>query len=265
DIHSQFNAENLFHQDFQLQILDAYAGQLDLLKDYQETFRERKSKSEALKNLREELEQVNRESDYKQFLLEELQTAGLQPHELEELETEQKELENVDEIQRILAETINKLDTPELGVLSQLYEIHNIFQKIGDLGEELESFQKRIESSRIELADLVSEITFKLERMESNPERLLEVNERLDVIQNLLHKHRVNSLEELLEIQTGLENEQSGFQELEKKISILETEIAQIELLLNKKSEEISKGRQKAIPNVEKELLTSLEKLGMEN
>src|SRR5690606_14931668 len=143
DIHSQFNAENLFHQDFQLQILDAYAGQLDLLKDYQETFRERKSKSEALKNLREELEQVNRESDYKQFLLEELQTAGLQPHELEELETEQKELENVDEIQRILAETINKLDTPELGVLSQLYEIHNIFQKIGDLGEELESFQKR--------------------------------------------------------------------------------------------------------------------------
>src|SRR5690606_17837231 len=136
-----------------LQILDAYAGQLSLVKDYQDIFKERKSKSETLKSLSEELEQLDREADYKQFLLEELQTAGLQAHELEELETEQRELENVDEIQRILAETTNKLDTPELGILSQLYEINNQFQKIADLGEELESFQKRIESSRIELVD----------------------------------------------------------------------------------------------------------------
>src|SRR5690606_8798627 len=92
DIHSQFNSENLFHQDYQLQILDAYSGQLALVKEYQTELRERNRKLENLKNLREELAELDREADYKQFLLDELQTANLQPNETEELETEQKEL-----------------------------------------------------------------------------------------------------------------------------------------------------------------------------
>ena len=54
DIHSQFNSENLFHQDYQLQILDAYSGQLALVKEYQTELRERNRKLENLKNLREE-------------------------------------------------------------------------------------------------------------------------------------------------------------------------------------------------------------------
>lgn len=265
DIHSQFNSENLFHQDYQLQILDAYSGQLALVKEYQTELRERNRKLENLKNLREELAELDREADYKQFLLDELQTANLQPNETEELETEQKELQNVDEIQKILTETEARLDTAEIGILSQLYELAHQLQKISGFGEELENFQKRLESSRIEIQDLHSEITSKIQRMESNPERLLEVNERLDLIHTLLHKHRVNSLEELMEIQTNLENDKSGFQELEKEISKLEEQINQFEISLNKKAEAISKNRKKAIPAVEKELLSSLEKLGMEN
>jgi len=265
DIHSQFNSENLFHQDYQLQILDVYSGQLALVKEYQTELRERNRKLENLKNLREELAELDREADYKQFLLDELQTANLQPNETEELETEQKELQNVDEIQKILTETEARLDTAEIGILSQLYELAHQLQKISGFGEELENFQKRLESSRIEIQDLHSEITSKIQRMESNPERLLEVNERLDLIHTLLHKHRVNSLEELMEIQTNLENDKSGFQELEKEISKLEEQINQFEISLNKKAEAISKNRKKAIPAVEKELLGSLEKLGMEN
>ncbi len=265
DIHSQFNSENLFHQDYQLQILDAYAGQLALVKDYQAEFSERNRKLENLKNLREELAELDQEADYKQFLLGELQTANLQSGETEELETEQKELQNVDEIQKILTETEARIDAAEIGILPQLYDINNQLQKVSGFGEELENFQKRLESSRIEIQDLHSEITSKIQRMESNPERLLEVNERLDLIHTLFHKHRVNSLDELMEIQTNLENDQSGFQELEKEISKLEEQINQFEISLNKRAEEISKNRKKTIPAVEKELLDSLEKLGMEN
>src|SRR5690606_10085062 len=194
DIHSQFNTENLFHQNFQLQILDAYAGQFDLIKDYQNLFLNRNQKTDRLHQLKESLDQLNREADYKDFLLEELNTAQLEIDELEELEKEQKELQNIDEIQRVLIETERQLDAPELGILSQLYETGVQLQKISEWGEEFEKFHERIESARIELDDLHSEINLKIQRIESKPARLIEIKERIDLIHSLLNKHRVQTL-----------------------------------------------------------------------
>ncbi len=144
DIHSQFNSDNLFRQNFQLQILDAYSGQLEELKNYQSLFQERNIQLERLKKLRENRDQLEREADYKQFLLDELQNAHLKSGELEELEKEQNELQNIDEIQRILAEIDTKLDTPEFGILSQLYESSTQLQKLSGFGEELDNYQKRL-------------------------------------------------------------------------------------------------------------------------
>ena len=265
DIHSQFNSEHLFHPDFQLQILDAFAGQLDKIKRFQSEYLKRNQAKNQLSSKREELDQLSRETDYKKFLLEELYTANLVVEELEELKKTQKELENTDEIQRILSETENKLDSPEFGILAHLHEMVLQLQKISGFGEELEDFQKRMESVRIELDDLRSEILSKTQRLESDPELLSEINDRLDLVQNLLHKHRVNSVEELLEIQSELENDNQNFQKLELEISTLEKEIQTLEIQLENWSKDITKGRNAAIPKVEKEMLESLEKLGMEN
>jgi len=265
DIHSQFNSEHLFHPDFQLQILDAFAGQLDKIKRFQSEYLKRNQAKNQLSSKREELDQLSRETDYKKFLLEELYTANLVVEELEELKKTQKELENTDEIQRILSETENKLDSPEFGILAHLHEMVLHLQKISGFGEELEDFQKRMESVRIELDDLRSEILSKTQRLESDPELLSEINDRLDLVQNLLHKHRVNSVEELLEIQSELENDNQNFQKLELEISTLEKEIQTLEIQLENWSKDITKGRNAAIPKVEKEMLESLEKLGMEN
>ncbi|MBA5630102.1 DNA repair protein RecN [Moheibacter lacus] len=265
DIHSQFNTENIFHQDFQLQILDAFASQMNLIRKYQTEFLKRNQILIRLKSKREELDQLSREADYKQFLLDELLATNLVRNEFEELEKEQIELQNVDEIQRVLVEISTKLDTAEFGILSQLHEASNQLQKLAGMGEELENYQKRLESSRIELDDLNTEIAQKTQRLESNPERLFEVNERLDLIQNLLHKHRVSSIEELLSIQFELENENQNFQNLEAEISKLENDLHQIENQLGSLSDEISIARKSSIPKVEKEILESLGKLGMEN
>ncbi len=265
DIHSQFNSEHLFHPDFQLQILDVFAGQLDEIKKFQSEFLKRNQAKIQLHSKRDELDQLSRESDYKKFLLEELHTANLVANEWEELEKTQKELENIEEIQRVLSETENKLDLPEFGILAQIHEMAHQLQKISGFGNELEDFQKRMESARIELDDLRSEILSKSQSLESDPEQLSEINERLDLLQNLLHKHRVSSIDELLEVQTELENDNQNFQKLDSEISALEKEIQTIELKLENLSKNITKGRMAAIPKVEKEMLASLEKLGMEN
>ncbi len=265
DIHSQFNSEHLFHPDFQLQILDAFAGQLDKIKKFQSEYIQLNQAKNQLKTKREELDQLSRETDYKKFLLDELHTADLVKDEFEELEKAQKELQNLDEIQRILTETENKLDSPEIGILAHLHEMAHQLQKISGFGIELEDFQKRMESVRIELDDLHSEILSKIQRLESDPEHLFEINDRLDLIQNLFHKHRVNSIKELLDVQSELENDNQNFQKLESEISALQKDIQTIELQLENWSKDITKGRMAVIPKVEKEMLFSLEKLGMEN
>lgn len=265
DIHSQFNSEVLLNQSYQIQILDAYAGQFELVKNYQDTFAKRKLCIARLEKANVQLEQKNSEADYKQFLLDELYTQNVLLGELEELENEQSQIQNIDEIQRILFEIQTKFDTAEFGLLAQLNEVSSQLQKISKYGEDFEDFSTRIQSSKLELEDSLQEITSKLEKLESNPERLQEINERLDDIHSLFNKHRVNSIDELLEIQSQLENEQADFLQLETEIARLKKEISALEILLNNQASDLSKSRLSVVPVIEKELLKTVSKLGMEN
>lgn len=265
DIHSQFSAENLLDENYQMQVLDAFAAQMPLLKEYRGHFTDWNDKKSELNALRNQLKDKSRESDYQNFLLEELKSAKLLEEEPDKLEKEQNELQNIDEIRQVLNEADLKLDNSEFGVLSQIHEINSQIQKISGYTNELESLSERLNSVKIELEDIRLEIHNKIQNLESNPERLNEVNDRLNLINSLLNKHRVNSIEELLEIQAGLENENSDFEKIETGISGLEKEIVQKEKSLKDIAAQLSAGRKKIIPLVSEELLLSLSRLGMEN
>lgn len=265
DIHSQFNTASLLEQEYQLRILDGMAGHLNAVKSYQNLYTQRNFKISAYNSLLKKREELAKESDYKQFLLQELESAELKTGELEDLEKEQSELQNVDEIQSILNEIQLKLETTEFGILAQLHESSIQLNKIANLGTDLTSFHERMESVRIELDDIQKEISFKIERLEANPLRLNELKDRIDVLQNLLNKHRVNSLDELMKIHSDLESENSDFEELEQEISNLKFEIDALENNLKNEADQISKARKAVLPKIEKEVLLSLSKLGMEN
>lgn len=265
DIHSQFSTANLLDENYQMRILDAYANQIPQVNQYNQIFLKRNQKKTELRKLEDKLHSKSQESDYQSFLLNELIDANLQNNELEELEQEQKELQHADEIQKVLGEIYAKLDTPELGIVSQLNEVTIGIQRISVYANDLEPISERINSAKIELQDIQNEIQIKAGRMESNPERLDEVNERLNLIHSLLVKHRLNSVEELIEIKSNLETENSDFESLEIQINSIQKEIISIENELKSISEKISKGRNKVIPLVEKALLETLTKLGMEN
>lgn len=265
DIHSQFNTSELLEQSYQMQILDAHAGQLPLVRKYQTLFSKRSQNRLELEALKDRIAELSRESDYKDFLLDELKTAKLKADEWKELEQEQKELEHIDEIQWILNEIRSKLETPEFGILTQMNEINTQLDKISEFGEDLSEFSQRIHSVSLELDDIQKEIAAKSEGLEASPERLMEVNERIDLIHLLLNKHRLKSIEELIQLEKDLENDKSDFDQLEIQVSDLETKIAAIEKELKIEAEKISSSRKKAIPKIEKEILDSLSELGMEN
>lgn len=265
DIHSQFNTQELLDSQFQLQILDAYSSQLDEIKVYQKLFTIWNKQKSELKSLKEKCIEKEKEADYKQFLLDELQQANLNSGELEEIEKEFNELENIEEIQLNLNEIINKLDTAEIGILSHLSESIALLMKISEFGKEFEEFHERMNSVHIELNDLKNEMNYKLDGLEANPEKLNAFNERINSIHNLLAKHKANSIEELIEIKNELSEDEFDLHQLKAEIESLTHQIKTTEKDLDKLAQEISKHRKKSIPAVEKDLLDSLSKLGMEN
>lgn len=265
DIHSQFNTQDLLDNEYQLQILDAYSSQLDKVKSYQKLYSFWGKQKSELNSLKENFAEKEKEADYKQFLLEELEQANLISGELEELETELNELENIEEIQLNLREIITKLDTPEVGILSHLNHSIGQLMKITQFGKEFKVFHQRINSVHIELNDLKNEMNYKLESLETDPEKLNFLNEKINLIHNLMAKHKVNSIEELILIKNQLGEDEFDLHQLKEKIENLSNQIKETEKKLENLAQKISEQRIKSIPIVEKELLESLSKLGMEN
>lgn len=265
DIHSQFSSENLLDENYQMKILDAYAQQISEVDHYRQIFSQRNLKKTELKKLEDRLHTKSQESDYQNYLLNELIEANLKNNELEELEQEQNELQHIDEIQKVLGDIYGKLEAPEFGIFSQLNEVTTAINRISEYGGDLSSLADRINSTKIELQDIQNEIQSKISRVELNPERLDEVNERLNLLNNLMAKHRVNSTEELISVKTGLEKETSDFGSLETQIENLQTEIVSMENELKSISQKLSRRRNSVIKEVEDSLLATLSKLGMGN
>lgn len=265
DIHSQFSTQNLLDENYQMQILDAYANQIPIISDYKKNYTARNHKRSELRKLEDKLHSKSQEADYQSFLLDELVDANLKENEVEELENEQKELQHVDEIQKVLGEIHAKLDLPEMGIIAQLNESAIGIQKLSNYTSDLDSLSERLNSVKIEMQDIESEIQSKISRIELNPERLEEVNTRLNLLHSLMVKHRVNSTNELMEIQLKLENENSDFNSLEIQIEKVQQEINSIEIKLKSTAEKIYSSRKSVISKVENSILETLSKLGMEN
>lgn len=265
DIHSQFNTPKIFEADFQLSMLDIYGDNKELLKEYKAVFLNYIAIKKKIKEAQNSLENQSQDLEYKLHLWEELNNASLRIGELETLESEIKSLSNVEEIISTLNETYQFLEHPEVGIVSQLNEASNKLNRITDFSNEYKSIYDRLNSSKIELQDISGEMSHLIESTEMNPERLLELTERFDLIHKLLRKHDVLTIEDLIEKREQLETQTSGFDNLSDLIIHLNKELNLISDKLEKLSLKIRKNRFASIDTIRKNILSTLSQLGMEN
>ena len=265
DIHSQFNTPKIFEHDFQLSMLDIYGENKELLKKYRKLFHEYVAIKKKIKEAQYSLENQTQDLDYKLHLWEELSNANLREDELEFLETEIKALSNVEEILATLGEAYQFLDQPEMGIVSQLNEASNKLNKITNFSQDLEDLYERMISSKIELDDIASELQIKIDSTELNPEKLMELNERFDLLHRLLRKHNVSTISELIDVRDQLETQTSGFDNLSDLIIQLTKQLNLLTEDLEKLTLKIRKNRFGSIDTIRKNILTTLAQLGMEN
>ena len=264
DIHSQFETSNLFSEAYQFKIIDGLSENKNLIENYQNDFSELLKLKKEVEKLKNQLSEGNKESDYKQFLLEELETANLENVNYELLQSQISLAENKGTISELLAQIFARTDQDEVGVFDSLYDIKNKLNKIAELSLQFSEINQRFEENYIELKDTLFQLQNEAENIDTNSEDLLTLQEQNDRINALLLKHKVSEIDDLLQLKNELSAEQSSFVDLETKISSLEKEIISLENSLEKQTKVLTKNREKAIPVFKNKIENLLQQLGLE-
>ena len=265
DIHSQHQTLMLNDNNFQLNVIDSFAGTLKLKNGYREAFNNFRRLRKEYAEVKELNDKNKADLEYYLFQLNQLAEAKLRQGEQEELEREQELLEHAEEIKSSLENSSYLLQSEEGSLLIKLREVRSNISRICSFlpgGEELVS---RIESSYIELNDLAGDLARLSDGIEANPGRLEKINSRLDLIYSLIQKHRVNNLDELIlreaEIRSHIRSTGSTDERLQELESLLSTE----EKSLRSVAEELSARRKAVLHDVEGRITDILRQLGMPN
>lgn len=264
DIHSQFETSNLFTEAFQFGILDGLAKNKVLLDDYQNIFNDYQKTKKEIEQLKTKLSESNKESDYKNFLLAELEEAELDNLDFEELQNQLSIQENADQISEQLAQSLTKLNTEEFGVLSGLFDIKNKITRLAELSSDYSEVAQRLEAVYLEIKDIGSELEDKAENLDIDPSLLQQLLSAINKINALFLKHQVDSVQGLIEIRDALAAGQDSLEHLEEQIEEKEKLIGKLENQLEKLSQELTDNRIKYSSNLEDQARHIFQKLGLE-
>ncbi len=263
NLHRQFDTLELVETGFQQKVLDAFAGNIQLLKDYTILFDNWKKSELLCKKLTAQKENILKEADYNHYLLEEFLNLGLQPDELENLSKESDLLSHGEEIKSGLQQAITLMqhsDTPVLPIIKQ------IIQKISVAAHHhtaLEELVVRLQSSYLELQDIAAEISSAESNMDVDETRHNYINERLNEGYRLQKKHQVNTTAALLEMQHSLQQKIVQVENFDADLLAAEKKSAENYKAAFGMATVLEKNRSKARPAFEKACSSLLKQVGM--
>jgi len=265
DIHSQHQTLMLHDNTFQLNVIDSFAATIKLADNYRTRFRAYRALKKEYDEVKERADRNKADLDYYTFQLRQLDEAALAEGEQEELEKEQEMLSHSGEIKAGLGRSSDLFSSESNSILSMLREARQNLTRIKEFLPEGDELLNRTESSYIELNDLSGEIEKINASVDSDPQRLDKVNQRLDILYSLTQKHRAANLHDLI----------IRREEIRKMVRAIEGKderMAELTVLLSKEtgklkelSGELSAKRKKAIPDIEKKITDLLRQLGMPN
>ena len=265
DVHSQHQNLLLNKEGFQLNVLDILSHNDEKLSAYQSLYREWKRAQQELADLIARAEQNKADEDYIRFQLEQLEEANLSAGEQEELEQETDMLSHAEEIKAGLFRVGQLLTSDEGGLLAGLKESLNTMLGLQKVYSPATELAERLESTYIELKDVSQEVSSQEEDVEFNPDRLEEVNDRLNLIYTLQQKHRATTVEELLALAEEYAAKLAAITSYDERIGELTTLCDTLYNKVRKQAAVLTKARTSAAREVEKQMASRLVPLGMPN
>ncbi|MES2374547.1 MAG: DNA repair protein RecN [Bacteroidota bacterium] len=265
DLHQQFDTLELGDSDFQRAVMDALANNESNLAAYQKIFLQWQSAGKELTQLQQRKSDFNKELDYHQFLFNELNELGLKENELEDLDNELKLLSNAEGIKTTLSKVYFDLKESEQPVVQLLKQLLNQLQGYASYHPDLAGVIERLQSSQIELQDIAGEVDRINDSVNYDEKRIEFINQRLMDGYKLIKKHGVQTTNQLLEIQSELEEKLRAVLDMDDSIAAKEKLVAKLFSDANTLAEQISKARHKQSKPLEEKVNTLLAQVGMPN
>ena len=253
DIHSQHQSLALTKSSFQLALLDNFAGNANLRRDCQAAWSHLQEVSKDLESLRSRIRSLVAEKDYNQAQWDQLDKARLRAGELEELEAEQKILEGAGQIKENLSLVEQALDCTE-----RLREARKLLEKTTAFIPAADLLASRLESSRLEIEDILEDVSARNASIDLSPERLEQVEDRISLLYQLMRKHDARSVEDLIVIRDRFAEALFDSSALELQEDKLVKELAAAEKSYSEVSDNLHRSRVEAAPRLAAEIQQSL-------
>lgn len=265
DLHQQFDTLDIGDSGFQRKVIDALAGNSDLLKEYSGIYRNWQKEKKELEELQLQKNNFNKELDYHQFLFDELSELQLKENELEDIEAELKLLSNAEGIKSTLSKAYFELKESEAPVVQQVKRLASQLNGYSSYHSNLPSIVQRLQSLQIELQDVASEIESLNEAILFDAQRIEWINERIAAGYKLLKKHGVQTTADLLAIQTGLEDKLQAVLNMDEVIAAKEKQVAALLQQASTLADKISAKRKSQCGPLATKVNSLLTQVGMPN
>ena len=258
DIHSQHQTLLLTDKSFQLSMLDHLAGNGALLGKCASSFKRLKALEREREEVSGKVSLLAEERDYIQSRLKRLEEAGLVEGEMESLEEEQSKLANAESIKENLSGAESLLDT------SPLKEARKLLEKIGGYLPEVAALGERLESARIELNDILDEVSAINSRTEISGSRLEAVEERMSYLYDLMKRYSASSISDLISMRDNMSVSLADSEELEARLESLSSDIETEKKLYTEICSSLHASRDSAKTRLAESVLESLRSLELD-
>ena len=268
DIHSQHQTLLLSDKQFQLDILDHYAGNMQLRQECAAAFKELNALKASLSSLESRIANIARDKEYNEAQYRQLESASLREGELAELEEEQKQLANAEDIKTGLCRveelfTAASSNGNSMSIDSSMKESVKMLSKVGRYMPVALELAERLDSCRLELDDILAEVTDMNSRVDMSEERLEQVESRMSLIYSLMKKHGCTDEAELIALRDKLSEELFDSTRLEEQAEDLRKEIHAADLRVKNIASALNKARAKAAPDFAETIASSIRELEM--
>ena len=265
DIHSQHQNQLLATPEYQLMVIDTLAGNKQRLAEYTTRYNALRESIKRLKAMRMLIEKNREDEEFIRYQLEQLDELALSKGEQEELENEKEVLTNLSSIKHSLRNAIASLSMDDNNAVDLIDRAIDACDDLDGVLQASDDIPSRLESARIEIADIASTLESIDERLAADPGRLDAVEERLNSIYTLCHKHHLKDGDELIELRKSLQKKLDDLDNSDENVAILEKEARRAKALAKETAMEISESRKKEALIFAEHLRQVATPLGMKN
>ena len=265
DIHSQQDTWWLANTDFTLDLVDSFAQNQTLKLAYQTSYRLYNQATKDLQALQKKAAEGTQGLDFLQFQFQELSDANLLPTEYETLRSQVEKGQNAEQINERLAQLANLMSAADISTVEQMRAALQQVNVLSKFGEDYASWQKRLESIWLETKDLANEIEREAQNFQSDPNELIQSQQRLDLLNRLLQKFQLREIDQLIQLRDDIYNQISSHANLDEALALAEKQVASTFKLAQTQAAQLQANRREVYQPITQKLQESLQALGIPN